>query len=79
MLHIADARKSGPSFEYGRLKLLYNDMIWSCEIVNVEMKMAPHNRILCALYVHRAYVESVAFVYEVYCHVYIDLYSTDIW
>ena len=54
-------------------------MIWSCEIVNVEMKMAPHDRILCALYVHRAYVESVDFVSEVYCHVYIDLYSTDIW
>jgi len=40
--------------------------------------VAKHGRMSCVLHVHRAYVESVAIVYEVYFHVHIDLYSTDI-
>jgi hypothetical protein len=69
MLHIADAHKGGPSFEYGRLKLHYSEMMWSCAIVNVEMKLAPHGIISCVIHVQRAYVESVAIVYGVHCHV----------
>ena len=77
MLHIADASKSGPRFEHGRLKLLYNEMIRSCEILNVEIKLATYGRISYVLHVPRAYVELVAIVPEVrvYYHVYIDLYS----
>jgi len=36
-------------------------------------------RISNVLHVHTVCVESLAIVYEVYCHVHIDLYSTDIW